>query len=92
MARWLHSGLRRDLCVAVAALDSPSESNVKRTLERRYETRIRPKTFHGALDALESQGFVERTVDGVHERVSLTERGRTGLRSQYEWLSDALDD
>lgn len=91
MARWLHSGLRRDVCVAVAALESPTESDVKRELEERYDTRIRPKSFHGALDELESKGVVERTVDGVHDRVSLTERGEEGLRAQYEWLRAAVE-
>lgn len=92
MPRWLQSGLRRDICIVVAGAENPTESDVKRGLERRYGSRVRPKTFHGALDALESQGLLDRTVDGVHVRVSLTERGETDLRAQYEWMTDALAD
>lgn len=92
MARWLQSGLRRDVCVVVAANGNPTESAVKRALEAHYDGRVRPKTFFGALDALESKGLLEREADGVHDRVSLTERGETDLRAHYEWLSDELAD
>jgi len=92
MDRWLQSGLRRDVCVVVAANDEPTESAVKRALESHYGSRVRPKTFFGALDSLESKGLIERETDGAHARVSLTERGETDLRAHYEWMTDELTD
>ncbi|MEE6209061.1 PadR family transcriptional regulator [Salarchaeum sp. III] len=92
MSRWLQSGLRRDVCITIAGLDDPTVSGVKRALEKRYESRVRPKTYHGAIDGLESQGLVERTADGAHERVALTETGAADLRAQFEWMADTLAD
>jgi len=92
MSRWLQSGLRRDVCITIAGLNDPTVSGVKRALEKQYETRVRPKTFHGAIDGLESQGVVVRTADGARERIRLTETGENGIREQFEWMSDALAD
>ncbi|GAA0646094.1 PadR family transcriptional regulator [Salarchaeum japonicum] len=88
----MQSGLRRDVCITIAGLDDPTVSGVKRALEKQYESRVRPKTFHGAIDGLESQGLVERSADGAHERVSLTETGKSALREQFEWMTDTLAD
>jgi DNA-binding PadR family transcriptional regulator len=93
--RWLQSGLRRDICIVVAGLDAPTGQQAKAALERRYDDRIRPKTFHGALEALVGNGFLTRTQDGLADRYSLTEAGESGLRAHHDWLAsnlEALDD
>lgn len=89
MPRWLQSGLRRDLCVCLLA--GPQRSGaIKTALERRYDGRIRPKTFHGALEALVDSGHLERRVDGVQERYALTDAGRAAVEDHYEWVERQL--
>lgn len=60
MAKWLQSGLRRDICVLVHALDAPTGQRLKRDLEARYEDHVRPRQFYGALDALVDNGHLAR--------------------------------
>jgi DNA-binding PadR family transcriptional regulator len=88
--RWLQSGLRRDICIVVAGLDAPTGQQAKAALERRYDDRIKPETFHGALEALVSAGFLTRTQDGLADRYALTDAGERGLRAQYDWLASTL--
>lgn len=91
MARWLHSGLRRDVCIAVAALDRPTGNDVKRALEDHYDEAVDAATFRGALSDLVRDGYLEREQDGVHDRFTLTDVGERTLRDHASWLEDALD-
>ena len=89
--RWLQSGLRRDICVVVAELDDPSGQQAKAALERHYDDRIRPKTFHGALDALVKDGFLRRRQDGLADRYALTDAGERRLLDHHTWVGSATD-
>ena len=89
--RWLQSGLRRDICVVVAGLDSPTGQQTKAALERRYDDRIQPKTFHGALESLVDREYLSRTQEGLADHYALTEAGAQSLQSQVEWMSENLD-
>ncbi|MFB6108261.1 MAG: PadR family transcriptional regulator [Haloplanus sp.] len=88
--KWLRSGLRRDLCVVVAAADDPTAQECKAALESQYDDRIDPSTFYGALDRLVDGGHLDERVDGIHDRYELTAAGERALRAHYEWVSDAL--
>jgi DNA-binding PadR family transcriptional regulator len=90
MAKWLQSGLRRDVCVVVAARDDPTGQEVKRVLEERYDDRVRPKQFYGALDALVEAGHLSRTADGLTDRFALTEAGEAALAAHYGWVCETL--
>jgi DNA-binding PadR family transcriptional regulator len=90
--RWLQSGLRRDICIVVAELDAPTGQQAKAALERRYDDRVQPKTFHGALEALVDRGYLTRTQDGLADRYTLSDAGETRLRAQYDWLASVLDE
>ncbi|GCF12343.1 hypothetical protein Harman_02780 [Haloarcula mannanilytica] len=94
MAKWLQSGRRRDMCVLLAAAEDGelSGQRLKTRLERRYDTRIEPQSFYGALDALESAGFVVHREDGIADKYSLTEAGEQRLRNQFEWMREALSE
>lgn len=92
MGKWLQSGLRRDVCALVAARDDPTGQTLKTAIQRRYDQRIRPKTFRGALDELVRLGYLEREVDGVHDRYALTDEGEQALYEHYEWLREQLED
>jgi DNA-binding PadR family transcriptional regulator len=85
--RWLQSGLRRDICVVVAGLDDPTGQQAKAALERHYDDRVQPKTFHGALEALVDGGFLSRTRDGLADRYALTEAGRDRLLDHHGWVA-----
>jgi DNA-binding PadR family transcriptional regulator len=90
--KWLRSGLRRDVCVVVAAAgDDPTAQECKAALEDRYGDRVEPKTFYGALDALVDAGHLRERTDGIHDRYALTEAGERALRAQVEWMTAALD-
>jgi DNA-binding PadR family transcriptional regulator len=90
MAKFLQSGRRRDICVLLA--DEPLQAQaLKSRLESHYETRIEPKSFYGALDALEKSGLVATEVDGIHDVYRLTEAGERRLREHVEWILGRID-
>jgi DNA-binding PadR family transcriptional regulator len=89
--RWLQSGLRRDICVIVADLDDPTGQQTKAALERHYDDRVRPKTFHGALDALVDSDFLSRTREGLADRYRLTDAGRRRLLDHHAWVASSIE-
>jgi DNA-binding PadR family transcriptional regulator len=87
MTKFLQSGRRRDICVLLA--DEPRQAQaLKSRLETHYDERIEPKSFYGALDALESNGFVETETQGIHDRYVLTDAGRQRLDEHVEWMRE----
>lgn len=92
MTKWLQSGLRRDICIVVAARGDPTGHDVKRAIETHYGESIRPKTFRGALAQLEKTGHLESVVDGVYDRYSLTPGGERRLCDQFAWMQERLGD
>lgn len=93
MAKWLQSGRRRDMCILLAGADEGelTGQGLKTRLERRYDTRIEPKSFYGALEAMEDAGFVQHRTEGIAEKYSLTDAGKRRLREQFEWMREQLD-
>ncbi|WP_255196820.1 PadR family transcriptional regulator [Halorarius litoreus] len=89
MTEWLASGMRRDICVLLYG-EERSTQKLKSALQDRYDRRIRPKQFRGALRALEDDGYVEKRVDGLADVFSLTEAGERGVERQYEWLTERV--
>ena len=85
MTRFLQSGRRRDIC-AILAGESLQAQALKSRLESTYDTRIDPKSFYGALDALEEQGFVETRTDGIHDVYELTDSGADRLDAHLDWV------
>ena len=65
---------------------------LKSTLESHYDERIEPKSFYGALDALEESGFVTTETEGIHDAYVLTDAGERRLREHYDWLTARLDE
>ncbi|WP_254273979.1 PadR family transcriptional regulator [Haloarcula marina] len=94
MAKWFQSGRRRDMCVLLAGAEDGEMTGqrLKTRLERRYDTRIEPKSFYGALDAMEDAGFVQHRTEGIADKYSLTEGGERRLREQFAWMAEHLDD
>ncbi len=87
MSKFLQSGRRRDICVLLA--DEPRQAQaLKSRLESHYETRIEPKSFYGALDALKSAGFVTTRTEGIHDVYLLTEAGEKRLQEHLDWMLD----
>jgi DNA-binding PadR family transcriptional regulator len=90
MTRFLQSGRRRDICVLLA--DEPRQAQaLKSRLESVYDVRIDPKSFYGALDALEDAGFVETRTEGIHDVYALTEAGERRLQEHIEWVLAHVD-
>jgi DNA-binding PadR family transcriptional regulator len=92
MAKWLQSGRRRDMCVLLAAAEDGelTRQGLKTRLERRYDTRIDPQSFYGALEAMEDAGFVKHRTEGIADKYSLTDAGEARLREQFEWMRESL--
>lgn len=88
---WLTSGMRRDVCVLLYGEERRAQQ-LKSALERRYDRRVKPDRFYGALDALESKGHVEKRVSGLEDVYSLTDGGRTAVETQFEWMRDRIGD
>ncbi|PSP38103.1 multidrug DMT transporter permease [Halobacteriales archaeon QH_2_66_30] len=91
MTRFLQSGRRRDICVLLAAEPRQAQA-LKSRLESHYDTRIDPKSFYGALDALEDAGFVETRTEGIHDVYALSESGRRRLHDHLQWMLDHVED
>jgi DNA-binding PadR family transcriptional regulator len=88
--KFLQSGRRRDVCALLA--DEPRQAQaLKSALESHYDERIEPRSFYGALDALEDANFVETRTQGIHDVYALTEAGERRLREHYAWLGEQLD-
>lgn len=91
MSQWLQSGRRRDICILLSGAGELQGPALKAALSERYETRIDPQSFYGALEALVEQGFLERHAEGINEVYSLTDAGEARLREQYQWMGEQLD-
>jgi len=89
--KWLQSGRRRDLCVLLYGSDGVPAQKLKTSLERRYDDRIDPKQFYGALDALERLGHVQKRTEGLSDVYELTAAGREHVESYTEWLDEQVD-
>jgi len=87
---WLTSGLRRDICVLLYG-DERRAQQLKSDLETHYDRRVPPERFYGALEQLESKGFVEKRVDGLEDVYSLTDGGRSGVERQFEWMAERVE-
>lgn len=82
---WLTSGMRRDLCILLYGAEIRAQT-LKSELEARYDRRVKPDRFYGALDTLESKGHVETHVEGLEDVYSLTDPGRERVEAQFEWM------
>ena len=87
---WLTSGLRRDVCVLLYDEERRAQT-LKSALEARYDRRVKPDRFYGALDALESNGFVDTHVEGLEDVHALTDAGRRSVETHAEWLCERVD-
>lgn len=84
---WLTSGLRRDICVLLYDEEWRAQA-LKSAIESKYDRRVKPDRFYGALRTLESKGFVRKRVDGLEDVYSLTDGGRSAVETQFEWMSE----
>jgi DNA-binding PadR family transcriptional regulator len=91
VTKWLQSGRRRDVCIILAGEDGLNGQTLKTRLERRYDERIDPKSFYGALSAMVDSGFLEKETEGIADEYSLTDAGEARLREQFEWMCEQLD-
>jgi len=89
MARWLQSGVRRDVCVVLYGAGELREKELKRRLQDHYDERFTPKRFRRILDQLADTGHVEHRVDGLHDAYELTDAGRAALESHVEWVEES---
>ena len=90
MPEWFASGLRRDVCILLYDTELKKQK-LKTALQRRYDRRLRPQQFDGAVRALVEAGHVERERDGIADVLSLTEQGHRGVKRQYQWLRDRVE-
>ena len=90
MTKFLQSGRRRDICALLVGEHLQAQA-LKSRLESHYDERIEPKSFYGALDALEDGGFVATETEGIHDVYVLTDAGEQRLRDHYAWLGEQLD-
>ncbi len=89
MSQWLQSGLRRDLCILLYDEEYTGQT-LKTRVEQRYDKRFEPRQFYGALEQLETAGFVEKRSAGLQDVYSLTDPGRRSVDRQFEWMRDEL--
>lgn len=88
---WLASGLRRDVCILLY----PEEirvQQIKSKLEDRYDRRISPEQYYGAISALDDAGMLEIRVEGLNDVARLTDRGEKGVEAQFAWMKTLIDD
>ena len=88
---WLTSGLRRDICILLYGEERRAQP-LKSAIETHYDRRVKPDRFYGALDALESKGFVDTRVEGLEDVYTLTNAGRQHVEAQFEWMGGRVED
>jgi DNA-binding PadR family transcriptional regulator len=89
MTKFLQSGRRRDICALLAGERLQAQA-LKSELEAHYDERLDPKSFYGALDAMEDAGFLTTEAEGIHDVYVLTEAGERRLREHYAWLGEQV--
>ncbi|MEF8774364.1 MAG: PadR family transcriptional regulator [Halobacteriales archaeon] len=88
MAKWLQSGVRRDVCILLYGEDELRFEELKTRLQDHYGDRIRPERFRERVESLVDAGHVDRRVDGLHDVYCLTDDGRAALEAHVEWIDD----
>ncbi|CDK40461.1 PadR family transcriptional regulator [Halorubrum sp. AJ67] len=91
MAKWFHSGRRRDLCALLYDHGELRAQSAKSRLESHYDERIDPGSFYGTLSALVESGYLDRRTEGIADVYTLTEAGETALLDHYAWLGERID-
>jgi DNA-binding PadR family transcriptional regulator len=91
VTKWLQSGRRRDMCVLLAGDGPLTGQALKTRLQRHHDERIEPRSFRGALSALEDAGFVERREAGIADEYALTDLGERRVRDHFEWMRTQVD-
>ncbi|MFB6117591.1 PadR family transcriptional regulator [Halosegnis sp.] len=87
---WLASGLRRDVCILLYD-EQYRKQELKTALQRRYDRRLRPEQFDGAITALVDGGHIEREVEGIADVLSLTDAGRSRVDAQFAWFREQVE-
>jgi DNA-binding PadR family transcriptional regulator len=78
------------MCVILAGEEPLTGQALKTRLERHYDERIEPRSFQGALSALEDAGFVERREAGIADEYELTDAGERRVREHYTWMGERM--
>lgn len=88
MARWLQSGVRRDVCVVLYGAGELREKELKRRLQDHYDDRFEPGRFRRIVGKLVDAGHVTRRADGLQDAYELTDAGREALEAHFEWARE----
>ncbi|WP_115863995.1 helix-turn-helix transcriptional regulator [Halorussus litoreus] len=91
MTKWLQSGRRRDICVLLYEAETLRGQRLKTNLEDHYDARIDSQSFYGAMESLESKGFVEQRTDGIHDAYALTDAGERRVEAHFEWMREKVE-
>jgi len=89
MSKWLQSGMRRDLCVLLYG-DERRGQQLKADIEARYEDRLHPDRFYGAMQKLVRAGFVEKRTEGLHDVYALTDAGERSVEEHAAWVREEV--
>ncbi len=76
----------------VHTLGEPTAQQAKARLEDRYDDRVSPDRFYGAVEALVDAGHLTERIDGIHDRYALTDAGERALRAHRDWLCATVSD
>jgi DNA-binding PadR family transcriptional regulator len=87
---WLTSGLRRDVCILLYGRERRAQS-LKSDLESHYDRRVKPDRFYGAVETLESKGYLQKRVEGLEDVYSLTDAGAASVEAQFEWMRERVE-
>ncbi|WP_418286392.1 PadR family transcriptional regulator [Halorubrum sp. DTA46] len=92
MAKWLHSGRRRDICTLLYDAGELRAQSLKNRIESHYDERIDPRSFYATLNSLVESGHLDRRTEGLADVYALTDAGERGVRDHYEWLTEQLEE
>ena len=91
MAKWFHSGRRRDCCAVVYAAGELRAQSIKARIERHYDERIDPQSFYATLSSLVESGYLTRRREGLADVYALSSACETALLEHHAWLSSQID-
>ena len=91
MAKWFHSGRRRDCCAVVYAAGELRAQSIKSRIEQHYDERIDPQSFYATLSSLVESGYLTRRQKGLADVYTLSSAGETALLEHHAWLAAQID-
>ena len=88
MAKWLQSGVRRDVCLVLYGADELRLKELETRLQDHYDERFEPERFRRKVEKLVDRDHLERRTEGLHDVYALTDDGAAAVEAHLSWARE----